>query len=432
MQNRRSLQGAVLAVALTLAVTAAGSVIRVPDDYPTIALGLAHATAGDSVVVIQIEYDEYDLVIPAGVHLLSHGPGGGSAVIDAQGLGRVLTIEGGDTRLQDLQLKNGVSQFQGGGVRVDAGNTILENVEIRHCTANNGAGLAVTGGAVELIDCRIHSNLARTTGGAIHAVEASVAIDGSVLAFNEAGAMGGAWYLALSELAIDGSTVAFNVAPEGAEGTAFGADPVVMGQTIAARNAPDGPVDLRSILLTDFASRLDNTCVLRWQPGIDLWPGYLAEQLDDPERGNQQLDPLFCDLPGGLLEEVLGLAADSPALPQPDGCGLKGAYGVMCEPVDAPGVGVLADRLERAYPNPFNPSTTIAFAVAHTGPVKLTIYGLDGRRVTTLVDEALPAGEHQRTWLGRDDRGRTVASGVYLARLVTGQSHHAIRLTLVK
>ncbi len=129
---------------------------------------------------------------------------------------------------------------------------------------------------------------------------------------------------------------------------------------------------------------------------------------------------------------MLFRSGDSPALPQPDGCGLKGAYGVMCEPVDAPGVVVLADRLERAYPNPFNPSTTIAFVVAGAGPVELAIYSLDGRRVTTLVDEALPAGEHRRTWLGRDDRGRTVASGVYLARLVTGQSHHAIRLTLVK
>jgi flagellar hook assembly protein FlgD len=54
------------------------------------------------------------------------------------------------------------------------------------------------------------------------------------------------------------------------------------------------------------------------------------------------------------------------------------------------------------------------------GPVRLTIYDVHGRRVSTLIDEQRDAGEHFVVWDGRDSRGRSVASGIYFARLSTG------------
>ncbi len=68
------------------------------------------------------------------------------------------------------------------------------------------------------------------------------------------------------------------------------------------------------------------------------------------------------------------------------------------------------------HPNPFNPMTTISFALTDAGRAKVRIYDTQGRLVRTLVDEDLNAGTHTRTWQGRDDQGRQVASGVYLAR----------------
>jgi len=89
-------------------------------------------------------------------------------------------------------------------------------------------------------------------------------------------------------------------------------------------------------------------------------------------------------------------------------------------------------RLAPPHPNPFNPATTIAFELARAGDVRVTIYGVDGRRVADLLRGALPAGRHQTVWRGRDAAGRPVASGTYLVQLRTAERVFSQRLTLVK
>jgi parallel beta-helix repeat protein len=78
-----------------------------------------------------------------------------------------------------------------------------------------------------------------------------------------------------------------------------------------------------------------------------------------------------------------------------------------------------AYRLYPAYPNPFNPRTTIAYDLPEADRVTLGVYDLLGREVAVLVRGYRPAGGHQAIWSGRDDRGRPVSSGVYLIRLIT-------------
>ncbi len=85
-----------------------------------------------------------------------------------------------------------------------------------------------------------------------------------------------------------------------------------------------------------------------------------------------------------------------------------------------------------AYPNPFNPSTTIRFSIPGEMPVRLEIYGMDGRRVAVLVDETLGAGPHETVWLGRDETGRQVASGVYFSKLLAGSQSQVRKMTLMK
>ncbi len=70
----------------------------------------------------------------------------------------------------------------------------------------------------------------------------------------------------------------------------------------------------------------------------------------------------------------------------------------------------------RAYPNPFNPRTTVSLTMPHDGFVEVTIHDLQGRSLRTLHDGLLPSGPHGLTWNGADDSGRPVASGVYLVR----------------
>jgi hypothetical protein len=71
-------------------------------------------------------------------------------------------------------------------------------------------------------------------------------------------------------------------------------------------------------------------------------------------------------------------------------------------------------------PNPFNPTTTLRFALRETGPVNLAVYNSLGQKVRVLVDAPRNAGEHAVMWDGRDDAGRSVSSGVYFARMQAG------------
>lgn len=83
-------------------------------------------------------------------------------------------------------------------------------------------------------------------------------------------------------------------------------------------------------------------------------------------------------------------------------------------------------------PNPFNPSTELSFAVGRSGPVQVRIYSLRGQLVRTLVEERLEAGLHSAQWNGADDRGRSVASGSYVVRLVAPDGADSRTITLVK
>ncbi len=88
--------------------------------------------------------------------------------------------------------------------------------------------------------------------------------------------------------------------------------------------------------------------------------------------------------------------------------------------------------LAGVYPNPFNPQTTIAFNLARDQFTELVIYDLQGSKVRTLVSETRSAGRHEIVWNGTDDRGQRVASGIFMARLKTGETVDLKKLVLVK
>lgn len=69
-------------------------------------------------------------------------------------------------------------------------------------------------------------------------------------------------------------------------------------------------------------------------------------------------------------------------------------------------------------PNPFRAGTTLTFRTAAHAPVLLDIFDVQGRRVARLVDEFRESGDYAVRWEGRDDEGRAVAPGLYLARLI--------------
>ncbi|MDD4309707.1 MAG: T9SS type A sorting domain-containing protein [Candidatus Cloacimonetes bacterium] len=88
--------------------------------------------------------------------------------------------------------------------------------------------------------------------------------------------------------------------------------------------------------------------------------------------------------------------------------------------------------LEGNYPNPFNPSTTVRFSIPNEGKVKLSIYNIRGQKVADLIDGELSAGIHQAIWQGKDNGGRSIASGIYFAKLQQGKRNTVHKMVLLK
>ena len=86
-----------------------------------------------------------------------------------------------------------------------------------------------------------------------------------------------------------------------------------------------------------------------------------------------------------------------------------------------------AFSLDRAYPNPFNPTTTLSFAIPVDSEVSLSIYNLQGRQVSTLIDGNMEAGYHSVVW-----NADAQASGVYFVKMVAGEFVITQKLMLVK
>jgi len=114
---------------------------------------------------------------------------------------------------------------------------------------------------------------------------------------------------------------------------------------------------------------------------------------------------------------------------------------VASEPVTAvPGAGAELDEasvvyvtaLGGNYPNPFNPETVISFSLGRSGFVNIDVYNVRGQRVRALVSEVYEAGVHSMVWNGCADDGRSVGSGVYFYRMVSGDYVGVKKMLLLK
>ncbi len=184
-------------------------------------------------------------------------------------------------------------------------------------------------------------------------------------------------------------------------------------------------------------------------------PGTFTEGMDFEYAGeNNFMDPLF---PTSSSEQILknGLPIFADAVAYDEGsyrtvgtcfefAGLVDgpapstkshwATGVMNyfldEPAEVPDAA--NTRPLAAWPNPFNPATTIRFALDEPGFATLAIHDLQGRRLRVIHRDHLDAGEHGFSWDGRDETGRGLGSGLYLARLSADGEAQSAKLMLLK
>ncbi len=94
----------------------------------------------------------------------------------------------------------------------------------------------------------------------------------------------------------------------------------------------------------------------------------------------------------------------------------------------------LANRLDANYPNPFNPTTVIRYAIKERGHVSLQIYNVAGQLVRTLVNEVQTPDPNgfEAKWNGRNNAGQTVSSSVYFYKMVTQGFSQTKKMVLLK
>ncbi len=88
--------------------------------------------------------------------------------------------------------------------------------------------------------------------------------------------------------------------------------------------------------------------------------------------------------------------------------------------------------LHSAYPNPFNPSTTISFDLASPENVKIDIYNIKGQIVKQLVNKAYDKGDHSLVWDGKDNIGKACGTGIYFYRMTAGKTTQSKKMMLIK
>ena len=88
-------------------------------------------------------------------------------------------------------------------------------------------------------------------------------------------------------------------------------------------------------------------------------------------------------------------------------------------------------KLHQAYPNPFNPTTTLKYEMGSAGPVSIDVFDVNGRKIRSLYNGIQIPGQHEIRWDAKDDHGRSMSSGVYLFKVnVNGKQQTAKSLLL--
>jgi hypothetical protein len=176
-----------------------------------------------------------------------------------------------------------------------------------------------------------------------------------------------------------------------------------------------------------------------WKPGCSTCQAWHPDIVAYIGPNSQLVDPQFTNPLSGDFRLETGSPAIATALDGTD----RGNSTVVWKPgswdhtppisIDLPEDAAISGfQLLPNYPNPFNPSTTIAYSLEKAGMVVLTIYDVTGKKVRILINQPMPAGDYSVEWNGLDDLGRSVPSGTYYYTLGCGAFKSTKKMVLVR
>ena len=117
--------------------------------------------------------------------------------------------------------------------------------------------------------------------------------------------------------------------------------------------------------------------------------------------------------------------------------GYSDIYGLRVDangfaPLTATDASAVPLQLHQNYPNPFNPATTVTYSIPEKFNVTLKIYDVSGKCVACLVDWQQEKGSYAVEWSGKDEKGNSVASGIYFCRLAAGSRTIVRKMVLLR
>lgn len=350
----------------------------------------------------------------------------------------------GELRMQGSSLiDNRADVGVGGALLVPRGGSVYAEscTFAQNWTNGSGGGIQVQDGLATFVNSLISDNAAYGTT----TQDVSPFAGGGLVVWGFAGQPAGE--AQLINCAVVGNHMTGTDPTDGGGGIgALGGRVDVFNSILWGNTAQNGSLEEQQFRVGDYdtftgAGTLRNAIVEGLDPGTTTFaPG--------PFWGD---DPRFVDLAGGDLR-LTGIspaigAGDNTLLPAGVTTDLDGGTRIIGVTVDlgpyehdgvssvddGPGNDLPAVSLLRsAYPNPFNPRVTIAFALDREQQARVAVYDVQGRLVKVLREGVMAAGAASVVWDGTGPGGARMASGVYLVELRAGPVSDRRTVTLVK
>lgn len=459
--------------------------------FATIQRGIDSATDGDTVLVAEGTYAgegnkriHSGYVRTGGILAVLSEDGPSKTIIDCENDGYGFRFTSGSDYypgaekiiglLSGFTIRNG-RDHRGGGLRFEGEvSPIIENCIIENCVAEsryieNGIGGGIfcnNGPSPTFVRCIIRNNIAESYEGM--------------------GGQGGGAYIRNNPDDIGTPTfintlIYGNIADPGTGNYSSGgglyflkSDPEIVNCTIAQNSASEGA----GIYIVVGEAKLNIRNSILWGNSSEqMYIGGSASGLvsfsniqgGEPVvageiqwlEGNIDIDPLFENSASGDFH----LQAESPAIdagdpdpsyndpedPSQTGLALWPALGTTRNDMGAYGGGQgpptvlrLDDNrhvisslpgifdIHQNYPNPFNPTSTIQYDLPEAANVTLVVYDILGREVVRLVDQQMQPGYHRAVWDAKDYAGRSMPTGIYIARILTLEYTKSIKMLLLK
>jgi hypothetical protein len=328
------------------------------------------------------------------------------------------------------------------GVRGDSHADIID-CDIYDNSALDGAGIYVNeNSSANITGTRIKNNSAHTWGGGVY-VEGGghVVMRKCYIMYNDVNGSGGGLKARGDNLLVEQCTFIGNESTNGAQVNCEAGLAVFNSCIFAPFNGPNGQGAALVVLAnTQIKNSLVYTFFTDSNFGGTLPAGLgtlTAENVNGDSCDQYQniyLDPMFRSSVTGdfsLLHNSPCIDAGDPLLPHdPDStvADIGVEYHNQASPIDPRRVSLpVSPEFRAAYPNPFNPNTTLSFSLSAPSAVTLRILDLLGRTVEVLVDESMPEGTHSLQWTASGQ-----PSGLYFAELTAGSFRQVQKLVLMK